>query len=150
MTFPSTACANFIICLVYFLNTTRYALLPTEDWDNDYYSPVGIERINIADPSKSRSTKVWFYNPNPSEITVTVETFGGASYEVTVSPGGTSATEPIPNDSGVHVFSDESTPFFALTQTDVEGDALGTSSDWGKYNFRCIPRHVLWHRFSCC
>lgn len=118
------------------MNTTRYALLPTEDWDNDYYSPVGVKTTNTADPSKSRSTKVWFYNPGSSPITITVETFNTASYTVVVPAGGTAATNPIPDGSGVHAFSD-GMPFFALTQTDVEdGAALGTSSDWGKYNFR--------------
>ena len=122
-----------------FFNTTRYALLPTEDWSNDYYSPVGIARINTQDPSKNRSTKVWFYNPHPTQtINVTVETFESMSYEVLVNPGKTAASNPIPDGSGAHVIS--SMPFFALTQTDVEGDALGTSSDWGKYNFRWISR----------
>ena len=51
-----------------------YSLIPTEDWDNDYYTPVGDD-----DGGGNGPTRVFVYNPGTSHITVNYDFVGGSS-----------------------------------------------------------------------
>ena len=109
-----------------------YSLLPTEEWSNDYYTPVG----DSAGGGGNGPTRVYLYNPGNSDITVSYDFLGGASPDgtITVLAGETARSVPIPDDSGARFFTTGSENFFALTQTDVEGEgdfSSGQIYDWG-------------------
>ena len=119
-----------------------YSLIPTEDWGNEYYTPVG----DNSDGNENGPTRVFVYNPGASAITVSYDFFGGASPDGTFSvPVGASARSPaIPDGSGAKFYTDDDDDiFFALTVTDVEGEGdflSGEVYDWGH---PLIPRDQL-------
>jgi len=108
-----------------------YALTPTEDWSNDYYTPVG----DSAGGGGNGPTQVWLYNPGASAITVSYDFLGGSSPDgtINVAAGGTALSPAIPDGSGARFFTAGGEDFFALTQTDTNlGDfSSGQIYDWG-------------------
>jgi hypothetical protein len=103
-----------------------YSLLPREDWTNDYYTPVG--------DGDDGPTRVWLYNPNDSDITVSYDFQGGGTPDgpLLVPAGRTLRSPPIPDGSGARFSAAQQ--FFALTQTDIEGEGRQLSGeifDWG-------------------
>jgi hypothetical protein len=104
-----------------------YSLLPREKWAKSYVSPVG--------DTKGES-KILLYNPNGSQITVTVKQKNNISYTRTVGAGDATYTSFIPDGTGAEVSS--SSQFSAISVTDTMGS--NQIFDWG---FPLMPTDML-------
>lgn len=111
--------------------TRAYTLVPTDQWGNSYYTPVGTE-------VSGKNTDVFLYNPKTSGSITVNYTTKGSSGTVSV-PAGTVVRQTLPIDatSGAHFYTTTSTDtFFATTAFDSEK----TTHDWG---FSLIPEKNL-------
>lgn len=107
-----------------------YALVPTTDWSNEYWSPVGAsETVEKA--------RVWVFNPGNEIITVSAQYKSSTDF-LRVDPGKSVRFDTdIPTNSGVRVFTGNETDpdgqnFFALLQMDIEITSKnGQAWDWG-------------------
>ncbi|ELS00185.1 hypothetical protein, partial [Gloeocapsa sp. PCC 73106] len=119
-----------------------YSLLATDEWSNDYYTPVGTGTPGTPNPVPPGNpngglTGVWLYNPNPASITVTYQRRVGVSIissPITVASGATvpiaaGVAGTVPVGSGARFFTAGGQDFFAFTQTDTI--TSGTTFDWG-------------------
>jgi uncharacterized repeat protein (TIGR01451 family) len=108
-----------------------YALTPTDQWSNEYYSPVAEE---------TGSTGFWFYNPNGSDITINYEGngFGDATDFLSVGAGEVAFIEvdnggdidiPGGTSTGLRFYSESGETFFAISQ--IDADDRGATFDWG-------------------
>ena len=100
------------------------ALIPRNNWSNDYYSSVG------TNPTGGTGcTLVWLYNPNTSPIIVNFVYGSGASGTINVGANGNAYSPAIPLDSGAHFFTDNpSDVFLPFSVTDCTGG--GQIMDW--------------------
>ncbi len=110
-----------------------FTLVPDAQWSASYYAPVGT--TVSSDPAD-----VWIYNPSDSSsINVTVDTLNGSS---TVSVGANSSVRvEMPMNSGAHLYTANSAPFFAVGT--VDSDQTGTGNlthDWG---YSLVPERNL-------
>ncbi|MFP6907438.1 MAG: hypothetical protein VCG02_19635, partial [Verrucomicrobiota bacterium] len=106
-----------------------FTLFPKSQWSTAYLNPVGT-------PPADDPTIVTLYNPDSSNLVVTVDVTGGGSSTVNVPPGGT-GTYTMPNLSGAK-FSGP-WPFYAVAAVDAENGG-GQTHDWG---FALVPESGL-------
>ena len=99
-----------------------YSLLPLEQWTNDYYTPLS-----------ETSSRVYFYNPNDSDIDVNVwmKNDSSPSLSFTVKADSEGVFLLPSEESGYRFESSGSSGgnFFGVTQTDDVG--AGQRNDWG-------------------
>ncbi|AFZ37589.1 conserved repeat domain protein [Stanieria cyanosphaera PCC 7437] len=109
--------------------TRAYTLVPTNQWGNSYYTPVGTV-------VSGKPTDVYLYNPATSgSITVKAQTQQGTT-DVSV-PAGTSVRHRLTTNSGAYFYTTNiNDTFFATTAFDSENSA----HDWG---FSLIPEENL-------
>jgi hypothetical protein len=104
-----------------------FTLVPTEQWDYSYYSPVG---TTVA----GDEAYVILYNPLSSNITVTADTPSGTT-PITVPPGGIAQFQ-MPANEGAHFYTAGQETFFAISTIDYDA----TAHDWG---FALLPEITL-------
>ncbi|MEM8828799.1 MAG: SdrD B-like domain-containing protein [Cyanobacteria bacterium P01_G01_bin.19] len=111
-----------------------YTLLPTNEWSNSYYTPVGTVGTTGA------TTDVFLYNPTNTAggaIDITVTTQEGTT---TVNvPEGETVRHSLTTDSGAHFETTDNTEsgkFFAVSAFDSEN----STNDWG---FSLVPESNL-------
>jgi len=100
------------------------ALIPRNNWSNDYYSAVG------TNPTAGTGcTVVWLYNPGTSPINVNYAYGNGANGSISVGANANVTSPPIPLYSGAHFFTaDPSEVFLPFSVTDCSGG--GQIMDW--------------------
>ena len=104
-----------------------FSLLPSEQWDSSYYSPVGTTVTGDE-------VFVLLYNPHPTSITVTADTQSGTS-NVVVPAGGISQFQ-MPANTGAHFYTASDETFYAISTIDYDA----TGHDWG---FTLLPETEL-------
>jgi uncharacterized repeat protein (TIGR01451 family) len=95
-----------------------YGMVPVSRWTDSYIAPVSTS--NPANPAT-----VLLYNPHATDLSVDVSTTGGTS-TVTVPAGG-SIKFTMPLNSGALFQSTDARTFFAISNSDDEGQR----SEWG-------------------
>ena len=108
-----------------------FTLLPTDLWSDSYYTPVGT-------PTSTAPSYVWLYNPGTSSIDINWETSSGTQTPITLAAGA-SDFAIIPNSSGGHFFTNDNSPFYALSTTDSDNPG-NLTHDWG---FTLTPEEAL-------
>lgn len=110
-----------------------FVLFPTERWSDSYYNPVGTRTGD--------ATAVFVYNREPTAITVQWETSAGPQPPLTIPPQGVNSAI-VPNGSGSHFYTTDSTTFMAIAAIDVDEPATlaNAASDWG---FTLVPERLL-------
>jgi len=100
------------------------ALIPRNNWSNDYYSAVG------TNPTAGTGcTLVWLYNPGSNPISVNYAYGSGASGTISVGANSNATSPAIPLDSGAHFFTaNPSDVFLPFSVTDCTGG--GQIMDW--------------------
>ncbi len=119
-----------------------YHLAPRDQWDSSYYASVGTAPAS----SGSGCTEVWAYNPNGSQITISVDRPGAATTTFNVAandadewPG--SATNLA--GRGLHLYTTGGQDFLPFQIIDCTKDTSGTEGrlfDWG---YPLIPADQL-------
>ena len=109
-----------------------YSLSPTDDWSNDYVTPVGVG-VDFGTSSRGESA-VWLYNNGSHEIEVVMSYRDPATdtiktKTIDVPAGGSVLSPTIPDGSGARFTSDADDPFYAVLQVDVLNG--GERNDWG-------------------
>jgi uncharacterized repeat protein (TIGR01451 family) len=115
------------------------ALLPTNLWSNNYYTPVSTQDAN--------ATTVWLYNPGATSINVTYTYRSNStttpSTTITVAAN-SYAKQVIPDGSGARFHTASGANFYAFSTTDSnsgQSDGGGNQAyDWG---FTLIPQYSL-------
>lgn len=116
-----------------------FTLLPTEDWTNDYLTPVG---DSVA------YTRCLLYNPSRNKITVNMEylTHGKyvKNYEVTINGQKSLFSKTVPTGSGARFTG--SGNFLALSITDTRyktNTNQVTAGQWYDWGFPVMPTNQL-------
>ncbi|MCB0046659.1 MAG: DUF11 domain-containing protein [Caldilineaceae bacterium] len=124
------------ICATYEMRW--YSLTPRDDWDANYYAPVG-SRDNGSGGDDERNTVVYVYNPGTSALTVNYETESSTGNSLSVPAGGT-ARIIVPAESGLHLSA--ASDFYAIAAVDASDsdDGENQANDWG---FPLIPTDNL-------
>jgi len=128
------------------------ALLPTNLWRSDYYTPVSTANTGVGGTTGT-STTVWLYNPGTSDITVEYTTRNGSGTLTTTSltvPGGTAGgylKQVIPDGYGARFRNTSGQKFYAFSTTDSTNSTVSNNQysgnqawDWG---FTLIPDDSL-------
>ena len=133
-------------------------LLPTSLWCSAYTSPVATPTTTkVSRTTYNSGTKIWLYNPSSSSIRVYYETATASAKSISV-PAKSSAyivagaktttssdTFTGSNDSGVYVYTQDGSPFYAIATIDSTGTGTSTLKtsggdnrtwDWG---FALVP-----------
>lgn len=112
-----------------------YSLLDTDQWKNEYLSPVG------DDVGK---TRMILFNPNSEALTIEIEYLvlgaGNFTKKKTLGPGHPGFSPIIPTGSGAWLKADA--PFIALSLTDSSykaGTGQVTEGQWYDWGFPVVP-----------
>lgn len=135
------------VCAGY--ESRTYPLLPIEQWDSSYYSPVGTTTTNPGAPSNDDApTTISLYNPNASSIIVSYQFATGGVSTISVpgsSNAGGGATLVMQNLSGAHFYTTSGDVFYAIGSVDTDnatgtGDDRNDTYDWG---ITLVPEKVM-------
>lgn len=108
-----------------------YMLLPTYQWDTEYYAPVG-SRTN-ADGSATY-VQVYLYNRNTNSITVFIETLSG-TVTTSIVAGGTAGYQ-MPFETGGRFYTTNGQVFSGIAVC----DSVSQSREWG---YALMPKKML-------
>ena len=113
------------------------SLLPVASWDKDYVTPVST--------SASYDTRVFFYNPNGSQITINWESRVGTAAKTTgsfnVTAGGGNSYTVLPG-AAMRFYNASSGNFFAFSTTD-SGSITNTDNQTYDWGYPLNPRNKL-------
>ncbi|MBK8050932.1 MAG: DUF11 domain-containing protein [Anaerolineales bacterium] len=111
-----------------------YSLFPADRWSGSYYSPVGT-------PTGGGGTTLWVFNPESTPISVTWAISTGVQAPFNVPARG-NAVVLVPNGSGAHLWTADTTPFQAIAAvgSDSISNTDNSRADWG---FTLIPEALL-------
>ncbi len=122
------------------------ALLPTDLWATDYYTPVSTTAGPVGS-TNGTATTVWLYNPTASTISVGYTTRNGLGNLTTTTlsvPGGAHGgflPQVIPDGYGAH-FSTATTPFYAFSATNSTDTNTGGNQAWD-WGYTLVPKDSL-------
>ncbi|MBN1269627.1 MAG: hypothetical protein JXB04_08570, partial [Kiritimatiellae bacterium] len=115
-----------------------YELWPTDQWDSDYFTPVG----GVMDGASFYGTIIYVFNPNTNSITVEYRTLSSAG-SFTVAAESVSDAFPMPTNSGGRFYTTDDSVFSAVQVFDVRSPGLVGECqdyDWG---FTLMPVKAL-------